>query len=399
VLLPRIEHLAPVTSDSIRTQFCLFLKIEKLWENPSTMKAIILKTISLFDANLKNRLNHAPSSPDWFVTALLTGCFALCPMAQAVNPPLTPDPGPLPISNTADGQLALGGLTTGIYNSAFGIYALLSNGEANFNTGVGGATLLANTGSENTAVGAGALLSNTIGGQNTANGAFALFSNIEGIRNTAIGSGALLNNTDDSNTAIGADALGANNTGTFNVAIGASALIDNTQGDNNTAVGVGALSQVTGTGENTAVGRLAGAGITTASNVIVIGQLSGVHNVFGQTSDRCFIDNIFGAPVDGMDFAPVLVDSNGRLGTVTLPAGAKDPGGFFPHSGQRQAVRKDYEAMLNGKVEKLQATVAQQQKQIETLTGQIKEQAAQIQKVSAQLEVCKPAAQVVSYGQ
>jgi len=56
-------------------------------------------------------------------------------------------------------------------------------------------------------------------------------------------------------------------------------------------------------------------------------------------------------------------------------------------------------AMLNGKVgkvEKLEATVAQQQKQIETLTAQLKEQAAQIQKVSAQLEASKPAPQVVA---
>jgi uncharacterized coiled-coil protein SlyX len=53
-------------------------------------------------------------------------------------------------------------------------------------------------------------------------------------------------------------------------------------------------------------------------------------------------------------------------------------------------------AMLNGKVEKLEATVAQQQKQIETLTAQLREQAAQIQKVSAQLEVSKFALQVVA---
>ena len=54
--------------------------------------------------------------------------------------------------------------------------------------------------------------------------------------------------------------------------------------------------------------------------------------------------------------------------------------------------------MLNGKVgkvEKLEATVAQQQKQIEILTAQLKEQATQIQKVSAQLEMSKPAAKVV----
>jgi hypothetical protein len=57
--------------------------------------------------------------------------------------------------------------------------------------------------------------------------------------------------------------------------------------------------------------------------------------------------------------------------------------------------------------EKLEAMVAQQQKQIETLTGQLreqaktftarlKEQATQIQKVSAQLEANKPAPQVVN---
>ena len=54
--------------------------------------------------------------------------------------------------------------------------------------------------------------------------------------------------------------------------------------------------------------------------------------------------------------------------------------------------------MLNskvGKVEKLEATVAQQQKQIEALTTQLKEQAAQIQKVSAQLEMAKPTTKVV----
>jgi uncharacterized coiled-coil protein SlyX len=52
--------------------------------------------------------------------------------------------------------------------------------------------------------------------------------------------------------------------------------------------------------------------------------------------------------------------------------------------------------MLNRKVEKLQATVAQQQKQIGILTAQVKAQAEQIQKVSAQLEVSKPAPQVVT---
>ena len=60
-----------------------------------------------------------------------------------------------------------------------------------------------------------------------------------------------------------------------------------------------------------------------------------------------------------------------------------------------------------GKADKLEAMVAQQQKQIETLTAQLreqaqtftaqlKEQATQIQKVRAQLEVSKRARQVVN---
>jgi uncharacterized coiled-coil protein SlyX len=49
----------------------------------------------------------------------------------------------------------------------------------------------------------------------------------------------------------------------------------------------------------------------------------------------------------------------------------------------------------HGKVERLEATAAQQQKEIIDLTAALKEQAAQIQKVSAQLEVSKPAPQMV----
>jgi DNA-directed RNA polymerase specialized sigma54-like protein len=42
-----------------------------------------------------------------------------------------------------------------------------------------------------------------------------------------------------------------------------------------------------------------------------------------------------------------------------------------------------------------EATIAQQQKEIETLKAGLKEQASQIQKVSAQLELSKPASKTV----
>ena len=363
------------------------------------MKTTILKPTSSFNANLGNRTNHASSLRGWLVIALLIGCFALCPMAQAVNPPLAPVPNPaLPGGNTADGQNALLNLTSGTFNTAVGFDALLSNTDASFNTGFGAGTLLVNTANENTATGAGALLSNTIGDQNTANGAFALFNNTEGIRNTAIGSGALLNNTGDSNTAIGADALSTNTTGGLNVAIGGIALRDN-EGNGNTAIGVGALFQATG-GFNTAVGRLAGQSITTGNNIIAIGvQVDGISTVFGEVDDSCYIDNIFDADIDLGTATIVGVDADGKLGTNAVDAAGNKVPLASLLGGQRQAI-------LNDKVETLQATVAQQQKQIETLivqlkeqtdtfTAQLKEQAAQIQKVSAQLELNKPAPQTV----
>ncbi len=52
--------------------------------------------------------------------ALMLACFALSQQAQAVSPP--PDGG-YPGGNTAEGHLALGSLTTGIYNNAVGIFA------------------------------------------------------------------------------------------------------------------------------------------------------------------------------------------------------------------------------------------------------------------------------------
>jgi len=79
------------------------------------------------------------------------------------------------------------------------------------------------------------------------------------------------------------------------------------------------------------------------------------------------------------------------LGTFTVDG--PDPGGFSPQRVQPQAIPDAAkQAMLNRKVEELEAIVA-------NLTAQLKEQSAQIQKVSAQLEVSKPAAQVVSYEQ
>ena len=269
-------------------------------------------------------------------------CLACVQHAHAVSP--APDGG-YSGGNTAEGQNALLGLTSGVYNTAVGWFSLKSDTTGNLNTAIGAGTLLLNTGDENTATGAAALLSNATGTSNTANGVFALLNNTTGNSNTATGVFTLLHNTTGSfNTANGGDALDLNITGSFNTASGFDALASNTAGDQNTAtgyqalynntegtqntaggeqalffnttgnfntaVGVSALANSTSGSDNTAVGYGAGNAVRTASNVIAIG-------VEGADVDAsCFIGNIYSnnQPVVGTDPDYVTVNSTGRLG-------------------------------------------------------------------------------------
>jgi Chaperone of endosialidase len=259
-----------------------------------------------------------------FATLFAIGWLEISQIAQPVSPP--PDGG-YPGGNTAEGHLALGSLTTGVYNSAVGVYSLLSLTTGSFNTANGAGTLLVNTADENTANGAGALLSNSTGAGNTANGVFALFSNTEGEGNTAIGSNALVSNTTgDHNTASGFTALGSNTTGNGNTAIGIDALFSNTEGEGNTAVGFQALvSNMTGAGNtaigfdallsstgsnNTALGVGAGDFVTTANNVIAIGS-PGVN-----VSNSCFVGHIYNVITHSVTSVPVIVTDEGQLGTI-----------------------------------------------------------------------------------
>jgi hypothetical protein len=348
------------------------------------------------------------------------------------------------IWNTATGVRALFSNTTGSTNTATGVYALYQNTTGSRNTAVGRAALANNfSGGENTATGYTALYYNTNGIWNTATGDSALYYNTTGSFNTAIGSQALRSNTTGlRNTALGHVALFFNTEGNGNMATGDSALYHNTNGSFNTANGQGALPNNTTGDENTALGYFAGGSVTTANNVIVIGASVPGQNV----SNSCYIGNIFGQLSPGG--TGVFINSAGKLGTTTSSRRFKedikpmgkvsevilalkpvifhykkdiDPQGapqfglvaeevekvnpdlvVRDESGEIYTVR--YEAvnamLLNEflkehrKVEELknefQATVAQQQKEIQALTAQLKEQAAQIQKVSAQLATASP---------
>jgi hypothetical protein len=302
-------------------------------------------------------------------------CFGLLPGANAVGP-TAPDTA-LAGGNTADGQSALGSLTTGQFNSAFGFLSLLSNADANFNTGVGAGVLLVNTASENTAVGAGALFSNVDGSDNNAVGSFALFSNVSGSFNNAHGRSALTANVDGSeNNAFGDLALSSNTTGGTNTAVGDDALFSVTTGNSNTALGDEAGSNLVDGEGNIYIGAQVQAGTTDEVEFIRIGD----DTAFAFPYDT-FIAGIFDRAVDVGTAVPVFVDDTGKLGTILVDAAGNKVA--TPH------------AMLT-ESRNQQKRIAELEGTVERLAAMVKEQAAQIQKVSAQLQVNKPAPQIVT---
>jgi hypothetical protein len=238
-------------------------------------------------------------------------------------------------------------------------------------------------------MGNAALFSNVSASLNTAIGSFALANNDSSALggaddNTAVGAVALFNNVDGfGNTAVGSGALSSNVAGAFNVAMGDAAL-NNADSDFNTVVGFNA-GQATTTGvDNIYLGDTAGT-LDLTGAAVPAGENSTIRIGSLFTNSQCFIGGIATFPQvwNGVTVCQVTVNGFGQLGVDCVnpnnpgstPQGTSAP---VPHS-----------AMLNRKVEALEATVAQ-------LTAQLKEQAAQIQKVSAQLEVSKPAPQVVT---
>jgi hypothetical protein len=379
-------------------------------------------------------------------TTLLSAlvCFGLLSEAKAVEP-AAPDTA-LPGGNTADGQLALHSVTTGTFNSAFGFESLLVLTDASLDTALGAGALLLDNGGTNTAVGAGALLTNSTGTDNDAVGAFALFSNTTGTFNNAFGHEALVLNVDGSqNNALGDLALFSNTSGGTNTAVGDDALFSNTEGSGNTAVGDEAGNGITTGSNNTCVGAGAGVGIVDGSDIIAIGTpAAGVFANFGPT---CFIGGINEPTGDPGSTVAVLIDSNNNLGTsvssrrfkhdikpmdkasdallafkpvtfkynhdlkgstqyglIAEEVAQVNPQLVAYRDGQPYTVKYDQiNAMLlneflkeHKKVEEQQANISQLKSDMQTMVAQLKEQAAQIQKVSAQLEVNKPAPQVVA---
>jgi uncharacterized coiled-coil protein SlyX len=372
--------------------------------------------------------DSARSLPLWrgfLLIPLILACFAFAPQTQAA-PDISPAPdGCYPGFTTAEGCQALQNLTGGSGNTAIGWRALFDANNASFNTGVGAAALVLNRADANTACGTAAVLLNQFGSRNTgvgaaalvfnagsldgqgsfngAVGAFALNANEDGFSNNAMGDSALFKNIHAAqNTAIGDLAL-ENNDATGdgaannNVAVGASALNADVNGSENTVVGTGAGPNIANGFNNTYLGNFVGDNggnpIADEDSTIRIGDLS---NGNGAGSLQCYVGGIWNNEQPPSDTV-VLVTldlTNDHLGWTAAGASpAAVPNRAVPQPRMRPLPHQ--QAMLNQKVETLQATVTEQQKQIETLTTQLREQAAQIQKVSAQLEIIRPTPRVV----
>ncbi len=216
--------------------------------------------------------------------------------------------------NTASGAGALNLNTIGDGNTASGQAALFKNTAGNFNTATGGYALENNTtGSQSTASGYYALENNTTGSNNTASGYYALYWNTTGAGNTASGEGALQSNTTGSNnTANGAGALYSNTTGFANTASGVDVLLSNTTGSFNIAIGNSAANNVSGGNSNNIhIGSagVAGDGAEANSGVIRIGT-AGIQTSF-------FAAGITGVTTGLSGAVPVVIDSNGQLGTMS----------------------------------------------------------------------------------
>jgi hypothetical protein len=339
---------------------------------------------------------------------------------------------------------------------AFACFALSPQARAvcqegcltNQNTVLGEDALLNNTGSFNIAIGYQSLFSNTTGEQNTATGYQALFFNTTGFQNTATGIDALVNNrTGFQNIATGRAALAANTTGSQNTAVGDSALANNTTFNGNIALGNGAGTHLKRGGNNIYIGN---AGPARESRTIRIGTtqthratfIAGISRATVPTGVAVIVDGDghlgtttssarFKQDIQPMDKAsetilalkpvtfrykreldrdgipqfglvaeqvekvnPDLVarDEQGKPYTVRYEAvNAMLLNEFLKEhrKGQEQdATISQLKAELAQQRKDFQAVAAHQQKQIEALT-------AGLQKVSAQVEMSRPASQMV----
>jgi len=259
------------------------------------------------------------------------------------------------IANSAIGDSALNGITSGDKNLAFGQGALksLTSSTGNIAIGYGAGRSITDASGYNTIIGFQAGIQNTTdrntflgcetGFMNTTGHYNAFIGHQAGYKNTisnncvAIGYRALFNqtgrqdNTEVNNVAIGFEALynnnpTANNNGGKNVAIGSGALRSNTTGMKNTAIGYGSSFMNTYGEDNTSLGYSAlynntgeGFGNTAIGSQSLFTNSSGWENAgFGKSS---LYNNFAGSSNTAVGAAALYNNYNGDNNTA-IGAGA-----------------------------------------------------------------------------
>jgi uncharacterized coiled-coil protein SlyX len=358
-----------------------------------------MKTKNMTTLFLSNSISRSPLRRWLPLIAVALACFALSSAPKAFGVTPAPD-GFYANGNTAEGQNALFSLSTGASNTALGINALYHT----------------TTGAHNTAEGAAALASNTTGALNTASGVNALFKNTMGIRNTADGVGALFNNT----------------TGNLNIALGYNAGFNLTTGSNNIDIGnVGVAGEsgkirigVEGTqtvtfiagiyntvplpnGVPVAVDNHGQLGVALSSQRFkeqIKAMDKASESILGlrPVTFRYKLDpdgtpqfGLVAEDVEKVNPNLVVRDAKGQVFTVRYEAVNAMLLNEFLKEHRKVEEQETTMMQLKATVAKQEVTATQQQKEIKALTATLKEQASQIQKVSAQLELNKPASQMV----
>jgi len=209
-------------------------------------------------------------------------------------------------NQTVNGNLSATGTVTGrSFQIGSNLFAVGSYSNQNAYLGFSGSSTWVGT-LQDTALGYQALAADTTGSQNVAVGGNALTANTTGSWNTASGFHSLL----------------ANTTGNYNTGVGMYALQNNLTASNNIAIGYYAAANVSDGFSNIHIGS---GGAPTDHNTIRIGT------PLAQTS--FFVAGVNGVMTGNNDAVPVMIDSNGQLGTIRLLAAIQ---GRYRRHGRRQ---------------------------------------------------------------
>lgn len=207
-----------------------------------------------------------------------------------------------------------------------GVPFLHNPGNDNTFLGAAAGVTDASSAAGNTAIGVNAGGSLTSGDFNTAVGRNAGRDITTGFGNVVLGAEAGRSlSTGFDNVLVGENAGSSLTSGGDNVAIGEFALADLTVGQDNVAIGEFSLVFLTGGDDNVAIGSGSGSAYTGTESDNILIHNSGVVGEsrtirIGSAQNRTFITGIRGTTTAVADAIPVVIDSNGQLGTISSSA-------------------------------------------------------------------------------